>query len=233
VTRRAEIVNAALALADERGLDAVSMRGVADRVGVTPMALYPYVGNKAALLDAMIGALVGQLAPGGTVPPGTGPGETEPGGAASAGAGTDAGGPGPAERLIAFARSARAMVIRHPWAATLLFSRPAVAPDSVRTVDVVYTALLELGVPPADVPRMERMVSTVVLGYAASEAGGRFGPGEFDPRGRRGQLPEGDLPAHSALAEILDRPVDWDAEFEANLADLRLMIEAVARRSQR
>jgi AcrR family transcriptional regulator len=205
VTRRAEIVNAALALADERGLDAVSMRGVADRVGVTPMALYPYVGNKAALLDAMIGALVGQLAP------------------SVAGSAT--------ERLVAFARSARAMVIRHPWAAALLFSRPAVAPDSVRTVDAVYEALLELGVPPAAVPRMERMVSTVVLGYAASEAGGRFGPGEFDPRGRRGQLPEGALPAHSALAEILDRPVDWDSEFEADLADLGLMIEAVARRA--
>jgi AcrR family transcriptional regulator len=196
VTRRAEIVNAALALADERGLDAVSMRGVADRVGVTPMALYPYVGNKAALLDAMIGELLGRLAPPES--------------------------PAPTERLLTIARNARAM---------LLFARATVAPDSVRTVDVLYGALLELGVPPADVPRLERLVSTVVVGYAASEAGGRFGPAELDPRARRGQLPEGELPAHARLAEILDRKVDWDAEFEADLADLGLMIEAVARRA--
>jgi hypothetical protein len=52
--RKQEILNAAVAIADELGLEAVSMRSVADRVGVTPMALYPHVGSKGALLDAMV-----------------------------------------------------------------------------------------------------------------------------------------------------------------------------------
>src|SRR5260370_2913188 len=59
--RRQAILDAAVALADERGLDAVSMRAVAERVGVTPMALYPHVGSKAELLDGMIGELLVQL----------------------------------------------------------------------------------------------------------------------------------------------------------------------------
>src|SRR2546429_699060 len=37
------------------------MRAVAARVGVTPMALYPYVGNKAALLDGLVGRLLAEL----------------------------------------------------------------------------------------------------------------------------------------------------------------------------
>jgi AcrR family transcriptional regulator len=206
--KRAEILDTAVALADERGLAAVSMRAIAERVGVTPMALYPYIGNKTALLDAMLGHLLGQL---------------QPARAGSAGAGPWR------ERLGAIAQAARAVVTAHPWAAELVFARPAVTPDSVRTVDLLYTALLEAGVPAAQVPRLERMLSTVVIGFAASEAGGRFGPAD-DPRGFRGMLPDGTLPGHAQLAAALESPVDWDAEFEADIADLALLIETVARR---
>jgi AcrR family transcriptional regulator len=47
----------------ERGLDAVSMRNVADRLGVSPMPLYTRVGNKAALIDAVADHLLTDLAP--------------------------------------------------------------------------------------------------------------------------------------------------------------------------
>ncbi len=256
--KRAEILDIAIALADERGLAAVSMRAIAERVGVTPMALYPYVGNKAALLDGMLGRLLGRLLPpaaseagrpaadgaraAGPTRPGAARRTTTPDDEAARGragrgaddhvpdgaaAGDGAGAPWP-DRLSAIARSARAVVIAHPWAASLIFARPAVTPDSVRTVDLLYTALLDAGVPAPEVPRLERMLSTVVIGFAASEAGGRFGS-EGDPRSYRGLLPSGVLPGHARLAAALDRPVDWDAEFEADLADLRLLIEAIAR----
>jgi AcrR family transcriptional regulator len=212
--KRAEILDIAVTLADERGLAAVSMRAIAERAGVTPMALYPYIGSKTALLDAMLGHLLGRLQP---VPADAGAaGEQAPGG------------PWP-DRLGAAARAARAVVTAHPWAAELVFARPAVTPDSVRTVDLLYTALLDAGVAPADVPRLERLLSTVVIGFAASEAGGRFSAKD-DPRGARGMLPEGALPGHARLAATLEDRVDWDAEFEADIADLQLLIEAVARR---
>jgi AcrR family transcriptional regulator len=202
--RRQEILDAALLIADERGLAGVSMRAVAERVGVTPMALYPHVGSKAALLDGMLGRLLGDLVP-------------------ALAAEEDW-----ADRLSRYARQASEMVERHPWAVTLMFDRPAVTPDAVRFVDAIYTALLAAGVPPPLVPRIERLISTFMLGFAASVAGGRFGPATLDPRGRRGQLPEGALPGHAAVGPWLDREVDWAAEFEADLADLHRMIAVIA-----
>ena len=51
------MVEAAIALADANGLEAVTMRAVAERLGVSPMTLYTYVPGKAELLDLMLDAL--------------------------------------------------------------------------------------------------------------------------------------------------------------------------------
>ncbi|MGW7617523.1 TetR/AcrR family transcriptional regulator C-terminal domain-containing protein [Streptomyces antimycoticus] len=134
------------------------------------------------------------------------------------------------ERLSALAQACRKVTQRHPWAAHLLFSRPAVTPDAVRAVDIIYTALIEAGVPEPEVPRLERLVSTFVIGFAASEAPGRFAPGALDPRSRRGQLPDNELPGHSKLGPWLDLPVDLTAEFEADLEDIRRLVKTAARR---
>jgi len=205
--RREEILDAALAIADEHGLEAVSMRTLADRVGVTPMALYRHVKDKAELLDGMVGRLLATLLSS----------------AAIEDLAWD-------ERLSALAYAVREVTGRHPWAAYLLFSRPAVTPDAVRAVDIIYLALIEAGVPESEVPRLERLVSTFVIGFAASEASGRFSPGALDPRGRRGQLPDGELPGHTRLGPWLDLPVDLTAEFEADLDDIRRLVVAAARR---
>ncbi|HEX5115650.1 MAG TPA: TetR/AcrR family transcriptional regulator [Pseudonocardiaceae bacterium] len=202
--RRQEILDAALAIADEKGLPSVTMRAVAERVGVTPMALYPHVGDKDGLLDGMLGRLLGRLRI-------ADDGDWR-------------------QRLAVLARAMRALAREHPGATSLLFARPTVSPDAVRVVDAIYSALLEAGVPPADVPRIERLASTLILGFAVSEASGRFGTGTLNQRARRGQLPDCDLPGHHALAETLDAEVDWSAEFEADLADITTLIESYARR---
>ncbi|HEY2688131.1 MAG TPA: TetR/AcrR family transcriptional regulator [Streptosporangiaceae bacterium] len=210
--RRQEILDAALSLADEKGLHAVSMRAVAERTGVTPMALYPHVGSKAALLDGMLGRLLADL-----LPPVAAAAESQDW----------------RQRLRTIAHLARGLAHRHPWAAMLIFSRPSVAPGAVRVVDQIYAALIDAGVPDADVARVERLVSTFVIGYGASETGGRFSTGTLNPRGRRAQLAAGELPAHHALATWLDTPVDWDAEFETDLDDLVRLVEAIASGSAR
>jgi AcrR family transcriptional regulator len=58
-----DIVDAAIVIFRERGLDAVSMRSVAERLSVSPMPIYTRVGNKAALIDAVADQLLADLAP--------------------------------------------------------------------------------------------------------------------------------------------------------------------------
>ncbi|WP_027946464.1 TetR/AcrR family transcriptional regulator [Amycolatopsis taiwanensis] len=203
--RREEILDAALAIADEHGIDAVSMRAVAERVGITPMALYPHVGGKTGLLDGMLGRLLAELT------------------AASGEA------VGWRRLLREFAHATRQLAHRHPWAAALLFSRPAVTPEAVGAVDRIYLALLEAGVPASEVPRLERMLSTLIVGYAASESGGRFQ--RLNPRGRRDLAVGGALPGHEAIAPWLETPADWDAEFEADLEDLECLVETIVARA--
>ncbi|MGW3917510.1 TetR/AcrR family transcriptional regulator, partial [Streptomyces sp. NPDC005070] len=106
----------------------------------------------------------------------------------------------------------------------------AVTPDGLRAVDIIYTALIEAGVPEPQVPRLERLISTFVIGFAASEASGRFTPGAGDPRSSRGPLDDSELPGHGALRPWLDLPLDLTSEFEADLADITRLVEAVARR---
>ena len=65
------------------------------------------------------------------------------------------------------------MARRHPAVFPLLLQRPANTPESRRVRDSVVAALEEAGLDPEAARRAERLVSTVILGFAASEAGGR------------------------------------------------------------
>lgn len=58
-----EIVQSAIGIFRERGLAAVSMRNVAQRIGVSPIPLYRRIGNKEALLRAMSDAMLAEAIP--------------------------------------------------------------------------------------------------------------------------------------------------------------------------
>ncbi len=58
---RKRVLQAAVALADEAGLEAFSMRGLAQELGVVPMALYKHVANKEQLLDGMVDIVFGEI----------------------------------------------------------------------------------------------------------------------------------------------------------------------------
>jgi TetR/AcrR family tetracycline transcriptional repressor len=58
-----EIVTAAVEIFEESGLDAVSMRSVSSRLGVSPVPLYSRIGNKDALVEAVADRLLADLAP--------------------------------------------------------------------------------------------------------------------------------------------------------------------------
>jgi AcrR family transcriptional regulator len=57
----ARVLRAAVALADEAGLEAFSMRGLAQELGVVPMALYKHVANKEELLDGMVDIVFSEI----------------------------------------------------------------------------------------------------------------------------------------------------------------------------
>ena len=146
---RDAVLATSLQLADEQGLAAVTMQAVADRLGVTPMALYRHVANKADLLDGVVESILLEV-------PLPDPAEGWP------------------DRLGALARGTRAAALRHPQIFPLLLQRAAVTPGARRTREVVYAALREAGLAEDDVVQLERVLVTAVLGFAASEAGGRF-----------------------------------------------------------
>ena len=57
------MLRAAVALADEAGIEAVSMRKLAEELGVVPMAAYKHVAGKDELLDGMVDIIVGEIDP--------------------------------------------------------------------------------------------------------------------------------------------------------------------------
>ncbi|MFF3257133.1 TetR/AcrR family transcriptional regulator [Actinacidiphila glaucinigra] len=95
---RKRILAAAVALADDGGVAALSMRKIAAALGVVPMALYKHVANKDELLDGMIDAVVGEIDP-----PADGVGWK----------------PAVRGRVL----SARRMLLRHPWAPGVIEAR--------------------------------------------------------------------------------------------------------------
>ena len=55
------VLRAAVALADDAGIDALSMRRLAQDLGVVPMALYKHVASKDELLDGMVDVVIGEI----------------------------------------------------------------------------------------------------------------------------------------------------------------------------
>jgi len=60
---RQRVLRAAVELADQIGIDSLSMRRLAEELGVVPMALYKHVANKEELLDGMVDVVVAEIDP--------------------------------------------------------------------------------------------------------------------------------------------------------------------------
>lgn len=95
---RDRVLEAAVALADVVGIEALSMRRLAQELGVVPMALYKHVANKDELLDGMVDVVLGEIDPA----------DPTPDWQAAV-----------RRRLL----SARQAVLRHPWARKAIESR--------------------------------------------------------------------------------------------------------------
>ena len=135
------IVAAAVELADAEGMDGVSMRRVADRLGVGTMSLYRYVPSKAELQDLMLDTVMDDAVP--------------------AGADDDwrAG-------LERFARASLEGYRRHPWLLRASLTRGAMGPNQAAALDAVLRVLDGTGLPGGERMAVVGLVAGYVRGVA-------------------------------------------------------------------
>ena len=114
---RERVLRAAVALADEVGIEALSMRKLAQELGVVPMALYKHVAGKDELVDGMVDLVIDEFE------------RPDPG--------VDW-----QEDVRARVLSARRAVLRHPWARRAIESRTRRTPTVLGYMDAVTGAFL-------------------------------------------------------------------------------------------
>jgi AcrR family transcriptional regulator len=136
---RAEIVDAAIAIADAEGSDAVSMRRIAQVLRAGTMSLYWHVASKEQLLDLMLDALIGEF----DVPEPTGDWR---------------------EDLRAQARGERATLLRHAWVIDFLGGRPPLGPNTLLHLDRQLAALDGVHIDVGTAMYILGTVQTYVLG---------------------------------------------------------------------
>lgn len=213
------IVRAAVAIADAEGLAALSLRGVAARLGAPVTSLYRHVDGKEALLRAMANAALGE-----TELPASPPG-------------------GWRARLELAARAHFALLRRHPWLGRLLHvTRPRPLPNAIAYASFVLGALEETRLPAVERMKLHVALHTFVQGVATNleaeaEAVGESGvDGETWMQGEMRAFDElaasGRYPAFERALDELDDGFDLDLGeiFELGLQSLLDGFERVVRR---
>jgi AcrR family transcriptional regulator len=143
---REGVVAAAVALADARGLAAVTIRGVAAELGARPMSLYPQIGSKDDLLDLMLEEIASETVL-----------DVVPNDWRAA--------------LRAIAEATRATCLRHPWITIAHGGRPAFGPNRLRHIEQSLAAVDGLDLPLSTVRAVLFAVDTFTLGAITTEIG--------------------------------------------------------------
>jgi AcrR family transcriptional regulator len=130
-----QIVAAAIELADADGLDGLTMRGVADTLGVGAMTLYRYVPGKSELIDLMLDAVSGE--------------EQR----------ADMSGWSWRQKLEFIARQAWDFYHRHPWVLQVSSAtRPVLGPETLKRFEAALSVLSVYGLP---YPQLEMTLTSI------------------------------------------------------------------------
>ncbi len=141
---RGEIVDAAIAIADADGADAVSMRRIAQVLRSGTMSLYWHVASKEHLLELMLDAMLAEV----DVPEPTGDWQAD---------------------LRAQARSTRTVLLRHRWVIDFIGARPSLGPNTLRNLDRSIATLGGLDIDTATAINALQTVNTYVSGAVLRE----------------------------------------------------------------
>lgn len=148
------VFGTAVALADESGLPTLSMRRLAERLGVEAMSLYHHVSGKDQILDGMVDAVFAEV-------------ELPADGADWRG------------EMLRRSASMRAALRRHTWAVGLMESRRTPGPATLRHHDAVLGCLRSGGFSVAGAAHAFSVLDSYVYGFALQEVSLPFdGAGE-------------------------------------------------------
>lgn len=151
---RERILRAAIDMADIDGIESLSMRKLAQVLGVEAMSLYNHVANKEDLLDGIVDIAVGEI----DLPPREADWQ---------------------EAMRQRATSAHAVLLRHPWASMLIVSRINVGPAMLSYVDATIGCLLEAGFSYEMADRAWNAIDSYIYGFALQELNFPFDPAEY------------------------------------------------------
>jgi AcrR family transcriptional regulator len=147
------VLDAAVALADETGLESLSMRKLGEAVGVEAMSLYNHVANKEDLLDGMTDAVFAEI----DLPAGENDWRTAM-----------------RERAV----SVRTVLARHPWATPLMQSRITPGPATMRHHDSVIGTLRAAGFSVELTAHAFSALDSYIYGFALQQRSLPFETGE-------------------------------------------------------
>jgi AcrR family transcriptional regulator len=142
---RERVLRSALDLADSGGVGALTIRSLAEELGVKPMSLYYYVANKEEILDGIVDIVFSEM----DLPVVGGAWRTE---------------------ISRRAHSARNVLRRHPWAIQLLQSRTSPGPATLRHHDAVLGTLRAGGFSREATAHAYAVLDAFIYGFAVQEA---------------------------------------------------------------
>ncbi len=200
------VVAEALTIIAADGAAALSMRGLATRLGVVPGALYRHVRSKEQLCDLAVDEVLAEV-------------DTQ--------SGHD---PGWAGQVQVLARRLRAALEGHPGIAVLLKTRDPLGPHSLALAEAFLAALQQAGLPARETAQAFSLIYDYTLGFALSDRTTVNEQRVQDPATRRRlheffrSLPADRFPALAALGEHVwsgDRDQRFSAGLDTILAGLR------------
>jgi len=193
---RERLLRGAIAVADAADIGALTMRSLAQELGVKPMSLYHHVANKEEILDGIIDIVFSEIEP----PPAAADWRS-------------------AMRHRAI--SARSVLRRHPWAPPLMESRANPGPATLRYHDSVIGTLRRAGFSIAMAAHAFSLFDSYVYGFALQEAGLPFDSATApDVAGAiLAQFPSREYPylAELTAEHVLQPGYDYGDEFEFGL----------------
>jgi AcrR family transcriptional regulator len=166
---RERVVQAATALVDAEGLEALTTRRLAAELGVRGPSLYNHFATKADILDAVADAIMAQV-------------DTSSFGAHDW-----------REALRRWGRSYRAALVAHPHVVPVLAHGPGRRPAALAMADAVYGGLVEAGWPPARATHIGALMRYLVAGSSLGSFALGFAP---DPTVYEGEYPHLAAQAH-------------------------------------